>query len=84
MWLFHCLSHIPVQCLVYNVHVHCPVCPPLPQVEQLLGQVEAQLHTSSKGQLIAQSDQLLQLAVAANKKPMAAFVSASQVSCLAS
>ena len=48
------------------------------QVEQLLGQVEAQLHTASKGQLIAQSDQLLQLAVAANKKPMAAFVSASQ------
>ena len=48
------------------------------QVEQLLGQVEAQLHTASKGQLIAHSDQLLQLAVAANKKPMAAFVTASQ------
>merc|ERR1719309_1517506 len=48
------------------------------QVEQLLGQVEAQLHTATKGQLIAQSEQLVQLAVAANKKPMAAFVTASQ------
>merc|ERR1719430_20020 len=46
------------------------------QVEQLLGQVETNLHTSTKGQLIAKSEELLQLAVAANKKPMAAFVSA--------
>jgi len=46
------------------------------QVEQLLGQVETQLHTSTKGQLIAKSEELLQLAVAANKKPMAAFVAA--------
>jgi len=46
------------------------------QVEQLLGQVETQLHTSTKGQLIAKSEELLQLAVAANKKPMAAFVTA--------
>lgn len=46
------------------------------QVEQLLGQVETKLHTSTKGQLIAKSDELLQLAVAANKKPMAAFVTA--------
>jgi len=48
------------------------------QVEQLLGQVEARMAGASKGQLIAQSEQLLQLAVAANKKPMAAFISASQ------
>lgn len=47
------------------------------QVEQLLGQVEARMAGASKGQLIAQSEQLL-LAVAANKKPMAAFISASQ------
>merc|ERR1719430_1319582 len=46
------------------------------QVEQLLGQVETNLHTSTKGQLIAKSEELLQLAVAANKKPMAAFVTA--------
>merc|ERR1719427_995519 len=46
------------------------------QVEQLLGQVETKLHTSTKGQLIAKSEELLQLAVAANKKPMAAFVTA--------
>merc|ERR1719481_842087 len=46
------------------------------QVEQLLGQVETKLHTSTKGQLISKSDELLQLAVAANKKPMAAFVTA--------
>merc|ERR1719474_720844 len=44
------------------------------QVEQLLGQVETNLHTSTKGQLIAKSEELLQLAVAANKKPMASFV----------
>lgn len=44
------------------------------QVEQLLGKVETQLHTATKGQLIAKSDDLLQLAVAANKKPMASFV----------
>merc|ERR1719430_1542016 len=48
------------------------------QVEQLLGQVEARMAGASKGQLIAQSEQLLELAVAANKKPMAAFISASQ------
>merc|ERR1719350_2635391 len=48
------------------------------QVEQLLGQVEARMAGASKGQLIAGSEQLLQLAVAANKKPMAAFVTASQ------
>jgi len=45
-------------------------------VEQLLTQVESQLHSSTKGQLIAKSDDLLQLTVAANKKPMAAFVTA--------
>jgi len=48
------------------------------QVEQLLGQVEARMAGASKGQLIAESEQLLQLAVTANKKPMAAFISASQ------
>jgi len=48
------------------------------QVEQLLGQVETRMAGASKGQLIAESEQLLQLAVTANKKPMAAFISASQ------
>jgi len=44
------------------------------QIEQLLGQVESQLLSASKGQLIAKSEELLQLAVAANKKPKASFV----------
>ena len=44
------------------------------QIEQLLGQVESQLLSASKGQLIAKSEDLLQLAVAANKKPKASFV----------
>ena len=44
------------------------------QIEQLLGQVESQLLSASKGQLIAKSEELLQLAVAANKKPRANFV----------
>lgn len=44
------------------------------QIEQLLGRVESQLLSASKGQLIAKSEDLLQLAVAANKKPKATFV----------
>jgi len=44
------------------------------QIEQLLGQVESQLLSASKGQLIAKSEDLLQLALAANKKPRATFV----------
>ena len=47
------------------------------QIEQLLGQVESQLLSASKGQLIAKSEDLLQLAVAANKKPKATFVTGS-------
>jgi len=46
------------------------------QVEQLLSEIETQLHSASKGQLIAKSAALLQTAVAANKKPMASFVTA--------
>ena len=47
------------------------------QIEQLLGQVESQLLSASKGQLISKSDDLLQLAIAANKRPKASFVSGS-------
>merc|ERR1719309_1386681 len=46
------------------------------QVEQLLSEIEQQLHNASKGQLIAKSAELLQTAVAANKKPMTSFVTA--------
>jgi len=46
------------------------------QVEQLLSSVESQLSTASKGQLIAKSADILQLALAANKKPMPSFVTA--------
>ena len=46
------------------------------QVEQLLSTVESQLSTASKGQLIAKSADILQLAMAANKKPMPSFVTA--------
>jgi len=46
------------------------------QVEQLLSEIETQLHSASKGQLIAKSAALLQTAVAANKKPMTSFVTA--------
>lgn len=46
------------------------------QVEQLLSEIETELHSASKGQLIAKSPALLKTAVAANKKPMASFVTA--------
>ena len=46
------------------------------QVEQLLASIESQLSTASKGQLIAKSADILQLALAANKKPMPSFVTA--------
>ena len=45
-------------------------------MEQLLGTIESQLSTATKGQLIAKSAELLQLASVANKKPMPSFVSA--------
>merc|ERR1719427_780272 len=40
------------------------------QVEQLLGQVETQLSSATKGQLISKSEEMLKLTVAANKKTM--------------
>lgn len=46
------------------------------QVEQLLANIESQLQTATKGQLIAKSGEILQLALAANKKPMPSFVTA--------
>jgi len=45
-------------------------------VEQLLASIEAQLSSASKGQLIAKSSDILQLASVANKKPMPSFVTA--------
>jgi len=45
-------------------------------VEQLLASIESQLSTASKGQLIAKSGDILQLALTANKKPMPSFVTA--------
>jgi len=43
-------------------------------VEQLLSQLEAQLHTASKSQLIGQSSQLLSLSSAAHQKPVSSLV----------
>merc|ERR1719347_1844382 len=43
-------------------------------VEQLLSQLEAQLHTASKSQLIGHSSQLLSLSSAAHQKPVSSLV----------
>ena len=45
--------------------------------EPVIGvEVHVQLATNSKGQLIAKSSEILQLAMVANKKPMPSFVTA--------